>query len=614
MPENACRCFVCIVVLLVSAATVCLAGGDESVSGKGQLTIPEVTGRVVDAEGKPIPGVKIWKSQTREPVAISRPDGTFTLRGLHNFEIVGACPAGWTFAAGRLPHSPIELRLHRATRISGRVLDTDGEPLAGVNVQAFFEGSNPELTHAAIPPCESSYDPRSAVTGTDGRFAFESLEPGRFDIQVAGPGEDSSQLVRRRGEPGRGIEGLEFILARKSVPVEGRIVDADGVPVAGASVILERALPSADTQTDSAGEFRFSGILSGKSHLEVRHPDHGWIEKDVEIEERPVRLDLQLPPVTLVQGRIVGADGTPVKKVSLKCGGWWDIDVAPDGTFRFAVPPGEHEISGECFEPRGKTRKRFTARGETVDLELRLVRPGTIGARLTGLPPGDRGAIDIKDRPEGVSFGSEKDLLEIADVPPGTWTLVASDFNGRTVERRVILGEGETVIVGGIDFPPLPAVHGRVLDPAGRPSGPATVTFRQGDREIWVETDSAGSFVTWLREGTWTARAEHEGFGPATTTLEMPGDTPVELPDLRLVQLVTLSGRVLGVPPEVVVPRVTAESEDGEAWSEVDRDNRFHIPGLWPGTWTLSTDIDGRPVRTTFQIPPGVKDFGVDLN
>ncbi len=625
MPGKARRCFVCVAALLISAITASLAGGDDGVSRKGQDTAPDLTGRVVDPNGKPIPGVKIWTRQTEEesrrgaeprPLAITGPDGTFSLRGLQPFPLVAVCPTGWVYESKQImgfpPFQPIELHLRPATRISGRVVDKSGEPVAGVSVGAALDGERGGcIRHGALPPCLNGYEERSVITDSEGRFLFENLEPGWFAISVSEEAE--RPLVRRRGAAGRSTEGVEFVLSRKSVPVEGRVVDADGVPVAGASVTLSGALPSPETRTDAAGEFRFSEVLSGDNQLEVSHPDQGWLEQAVEIEDHPMRLDLRMPGATLVQGRILGPDGVPLKQVFLQDGERY-LDVEPDGTFRFTAPPGEHEITGHSYEPEATTRKRFKAQGEPIDLELRLARTGTIKVRLTGLPPEEKGWIDLKDRPEGVSFGSEKGLYEIEDVPPGEWTLVASDANERSFERRVEVGEGETVTLGDIDFPPLPSIRGRVLDPAGRPSSQAIVTFVQGELEISAETDSAGSFVTWLREGSWMIRAEQQGFGPAVAAVEVSGDGPGKLPDLRLVRLVAVSGRVLGVDPDVVVPWVKAHSEDGlaERFSKVDQDNRFHLPDLWPGTWTLSTDIDGRQSSTTLRIQP--EDTAVSIN
>ena len=629
MPGKARHYLVCAAALLALAATAALAGGDEAVSRNGQDPAPPMTGRVVDSEGKPIPGVKIWTEPTEEerrqggepqPRAITGPDGTFVFRENRPFPLLAACPTGWAYERVRLlqvrpPYQSIELRLQPATRISGRVVDKSGEPVAGLHVRAELEGMGGGcIISGAIPPCENSYEPRYEVTDAEGRFTFESLKPGWWEISASD--EDERQVLRRRGAAGRGIEGVNFVLAQNSVPVEGRVVDADGVPVAGASVTLSRALPSPETETDAEGTFRFSGILSGESHLTVEHPDQGWIEQDVEIGDRPLRLDLQMRPVTLVQGRILGPDNTPVKQVFLQTGEQ-HLEVAADGTFRLAVPPGDHEIIGRSYEPRSITRERFTARGEPIDLELRLARPGTIQARLTGLPPGEKGWIDLQDRPNGLlSFGSEKDFSQIDGVPPGAWTLVASDANGRTLERPVQIGEGETVTVEDIHFPPLPSVRGRVLDPAGQPAAGTEVIFVQEDREIAAETNAEGTFVTWLREGVWTVRAEHEGFGLAVATAEVPGDAPLELPDLRLVRLVAVSGRVLSADPEMVIPWVMAQDESGlaKSTSQVGEDNRFHLPYLWPGTWTLSTDLDGRVVNTTLQIPAGATEVRFDLD
>lgn len=225
------------------------------------------------------------------------------------------CPAGWVYEQKQLlfpfKNQPVEFRLHPATRISGRVVDKSGDPAAGVKVWANLEGRSGGgcIVRGALPPCKNSYETRSGITDAEGRFVFESLEPGWFEIKISEEGEH--QVVRRRGAAGHGSEGIEFVLSRNSVPVEGRVVDADGAPVTGAQVTLSGAHPEASFETDPAGEFHIPGVFSGRNRLRVEHPDQGWIEQDVEIEGLPARLDVRMPPVTLVQGRIVGWSSTP---------------------------------------------------------------------------------------------------------------------------------------------------------------------------------------------------------------------------------------------------------------------------------------------------------------
>jgi protocatechuate 3,4-dioxygenase beta subunit len=616
--------------LLLSVALAGATGGDAGVSSKGQTRPPDLTGRVVDAEGRPMAGVKVWTRQTEEdvrqgrepqPMAITGPDGRFVVRGgVRAFDQVAVCPTGWAYEQKQLrgfpPFLPFELRLHKATRITGRVVDKGGDPVAGIRVWALLEGrSGGCIRYGAIPPCENSSEPRSGLTNAEGGFVFESLEPGWYEVSVAETEQGDQQVVRREGAAGRGIEGIEFILSRKSVPVDGRVVDADGAPVIGAQVTLSRAMPQPDTTTDATGTFHFSGVLSGESHLEVSHEDHGWLAKDIAIADRPVRLDLQMPSGTPVQGRILGPDGSPVDKVFLKDGEQY-IDVAADGSFRFIAPPGEQDISVHSFDPEGTAQERFLAEGKPIDLELRLARPGTVKIRLTGLPPGEEGRIDLSERLLLFQDDFDHGLHTLTGLPPGTWTLMAKDDNGRTFERQVEVREGEETDAGEIHFPPLPAVRGRVLDPAGRPAAEAEITFRHGDQEILADTDSAGRFVTWLREGFWSFAAGQDGCGPAIGAIEIPGDTPVELPDLKLSRLVTLTGRLLGVPPEVVVAAVVAHNEDSmeSITIPLTPEHRFSSTDLWPGTWTLSTDVDGRLVSTTLQILQGAADAQVELN
>jgi hypothetical protein len=45
-----------------------------------------------------------------------------------------------------------------------------------------------------------------------------------------------------------------------------------------------------------------------------------------------------------------------------------------------------------------------------------------------------------------------------------------------------------------------------------------------------------------------------------------------------------------------------------------DQDNRFRLEGLWPGTWTLRTDIDGHLVRAVLQIAPDATEMRFDLD
>lgn len=338
---------------------------------------------------------------------------------------------------------------------------------------------------------------------------------------------------------------------------------------------------------------------------------------DVQVEDRPLRLDLRMPPATLVRGRITGSGGRPVEKHRLSIDDH-PVEIAADGSFQLSVPRGEHEVQADADGNGGlpAVRRRITAGSEPVDLEIRMAGWAQIRGRLTGLPPGNSGWVYLEEDTRALFARVDEEGRFEESIPSGAWTLVAKDSNQRSFERSIEVGVGKTVTVEDIHFPPLPPVRGRVLDPTGRPIVGQEVSFLQNGEMVRSRTSLEGSFVTWLGEGTWTVQAMRAGIGRAAATVEVSGDAPMDLPDLQLTRLVRVSGRLLGVDPNVVVPKVWAENE-GSNWpqaaSTVDQDNRFNLEGLWPGTWTLSADIDGRPLKRTVEIPPGVTEMEMEL-
>ena len=103
-------------------------------------------------------------------------------------------------------------------QVSGRVVDSDGRPIAGAKVQ-FVIG---------IGWKEMSTDP-------DGHFALDNCQPGKFTL-VAQADRYSPEL--KEIEIGDRNQTLEFKLATGRT-LRVRIVDVDGRPIAGAGIYAE---------------------------------------------------------------------------------------------------------------------------------------------------------------------------------------------------------------------------------------------------------------------------------------------------------------------------------------------------------------------------------------
>ncbi|NWF84138.1 MAG: carboxypeptidase regulatory-like domain-containing protein [Bryobacteraceae bacterium] len=140
-----------------------------------------------------------------------------------------------------------------------------------------------ETTGAGVRKAEvlliSGQRSQAAMTDAEGRFKFEGLAPGRYNVQVSktgfqfreGRGQGSKSVIEI-GQ-GRDETGLRYILRPLGL-VTGRVVDADGDPVVGARLLLLRQVKrngrtvwtaaQGNATSDDRGEFRMFGVPVGR--------------------------------------------------------------------------------------------------------------------------------------------------------------------------------------------------------------------------------------------------------------------------------------------------------------------------------------------------------------
>lgn len=129
---------------------------------------------------------------------------------------------------GTGPFAPVELRLEAASIVVGRVLDRD----EGTGIAAAIE----------LRPSGDDQAPRYARSGSDGVFRIEGVPNGRWIADAFAPSYLSTGGVEL--EAGRGVP--ELVLSRGAT-LEGRVLDGDGKPIAGAAV---RALGAGATSSE----------------------------------------------------------------------------------------------------------------------------------------------------------------------------------------------------------------------------------------------------------------------------------------------------------------------------------------------------------------------------
>jgi predicted AAA+ superfamily ATPase len=131
--------------------------------------------------------------------------------------------------------------------ISGRVIDTDGAPLADVTVQLTPGGE-------------------SIVTGSDGTFAFSQLPSGRYTVKPLRADYTFSPTGRTVTLSGDDVTGLEFMGKKMIGPPEtfalsGSVKTEDNEPLSGVRVTAEPGM--AESTTDTDGRYAFPSLPKG---------------------------------------------------------------------------------------------------------------------------------------------------------------------------------------------------------------------------------------------------------------------------------------------------------------------------------------------------------------
>jgi RNA polymerase sigma factor (sigma-70 family) len=202
-------------------ATVLLdRGGEVSVhvkpgeTSEATIEVPpglHVEGVVVDEQGYPVGGARVWISYTGHTnwgneVASTMADGAFSVRSISNAKYIAARARGHVASDLRElkgePGATVEVRLvlnGAGGELIGAVRDEDGEPVAHAKVMAGAEYASHTLHDDGTPGL--SPPPYLGFTGDDGTFHADSLVPGN-------PGSRARPGLRAPRGGGRGAARL----------------------------------------------------------------------------------------------------------------------------------------------------------------------------------------------------------------------------------------------------------------------------------------------------------------------------------------------------------------------------------------------------------------------
>jgi hypothetical protein len=576
-----------------------------------------------------------------------RRDATTGADGRFRFEAVGTEDRLWalpgvplaTLSASAAGFAPVEVdagavpkpgetravdvTLPRGRRVAGVVRAAEGGPAAGARVG---------LEWASGPQDEAASATRTVADG-EGRFALTDVAPGPLELWVDDAGNRVHARVALEVPADADPPPVTVVLPGRSGRTTVRVLEVDGMPVAGAKVTVKAAGPVIDTVaegvTGADGSLAMTGLPTDRATVQVLPP--GSVLEAVEATaaqlsggEVVVRLE-----AGEVSGRALRADGTPARvRLAL------DRDLAgcrepgaevatdADGAFRFTRLP------------RGSFELRVADEGETLVMLLPWVRTGQTDVTAW-----------VARADEAAKFHVEALIVDAATGAPvpvpsfGAEFAAAGGRPGRRFTMQFSAGAGTTEVGRFVSYAPLPpGVYDATFSVKGRRrvtvsglrvprDGPIPVL--RVDRGARAEVRAVSADGTPL-EGVWVAigpeGAQQGGKTAADGTIAVEGlevgeqpahaRGPFVLEDRRTVRVPAVGeGRVewtlaragaievdLGdVPREPLAESVVATPlAGGKALRQEDDeplrfgDERRHgarLEGVPPGRWRVEVRV-----------------------
>jgi beta-lactamase regulating signal transducer with metallopeptidase domain/peroxiredoxin/protocatechuate 3,4-dioxygenase beta subunit len=285
----------------------------------------EVSGRVVDAQGRPVPGAEVgWIAADRQRTALHDGVATTATDDGGHFRIPNALEGRIAIqvkAKGHAPElrsltakagaEPVTIELRPARTLAGRVVDTQGRPIPGAFVSvAAWRGYRSLGIYLKAD--------------ADGRFRWEDAPSDPVYLNV---GQDGYKFITQR--PATPDDGEVVLTLKRSLRIAGDVLDAEtGEKIDRMDLRVgttdpktgEIAWRQSDTVSGSQGDFRAVLDADMPAEYRLRFTARGYQPFESRVfrsDERDVRYDVKLKKSDRPQGEVVSGvvrrpDGTPL--------------------------------------------------------------------------------------------------------------------------------------------------------------------------------------------------------------------------------------------------------------------------------------------------------------
>ncbi len=393
-------------------------GGETAMDGRTENATESLTfsGRVDNNNGDPVVGAEVLYAVNWETIQLitrTATDGTFRFemprpnlgKSDGRFDILITHPdyaSRWR-KLFRKNTENIEIQLEAPGIISGRVLNSSGEPIpnAEVKIQFLMSGDRTSLSREDYSMLDIFHHMPPAETDENGEFAFRNLPQSAMTmLYIKVPGYAKAE---RFGVP-VGVKELEIQLKREG-RIEGRLSYAEtGAPVTDASVTasaIDMFDGRGEGRVDENGVFAVTDLPPGLYNLYLGVGPEGWTatpkERILVTEGQTVSdADLSLIRCGLITGRVTDADtGDPIANHDVylhdaahpeSLGSRYSMDTDDSGTYQLYAVPGRARVSSSAphdYEDIGVVSRNVeVVESETVTVDFQFSKGIEVVVRL----------------------------------------------------------------------------------------------------------------------------------------------------------------------------------------------------------------------------------------
>ena len=287
-----------------------------------------ISGQVLDDHGQPVVQASVYLTLIQTPSyrysgSITDDNGNYVIQSIPSGSYeVQVSADGWIFQ--RYFHSVevvapsdisnINFTMQRGGRVSGHVLNEQGQPIVKANVYIFS---------TQIP---SNY--YSSTTDDTGNYTIQSLPSGKYEVNVSANGwirQKYSDWVEVLAPNDTG--NINFTMPRGG-SISGQVLDEQGQPIVKANVyIFSKQIPydSYSGTTDDTGNYVIQSLPSGSYGINVNA--NGWIRHtysnrvEVLAPNDTNNINFTMLRGGSISGRVVDNNGKPINYATVYVSG-----------------------------------------------------------------------------------------------------------------------------------------------------------------------------------------------------------------------------------------------------------------------------------------------------